>query len=236
MRISRIYIDSILNELHRISDGVTLNYIKNVLRLGIKDRATLFNGNGEEAIYEILEISHKYANLKKINDMKKQAIPKRKVFLYPCLTKPKSMDFIFQKCTEIGVTGFQPVKSSYSYKSMGDKNYSAKLLHWNKVSISACEQSGRHWLPQIKPPINLDEIPPIKEKNFIYLHPDAEQNINKIIGLDLSELHLLIGPEGGLNTSEITQLNQIGWQGYRLDMPILRAETAAVVASTIATL
>lgn len=66
MRISRIYIDSILNELHRISDGVTLNYINNVLRLGIKDRATLFNGNGEEAIYELLEISHKYANLKKL--------------------------------------------------------------------------------------------------------------------------------------------------------------------------
>jgi 16S rRNA (uracil1498-N3)-methyltransferase len=47
---------------------------------------------------------------------------------------------------------------------------------------------------------------------------------------------LLVGPEGGFAPEEIEMARQKGFHVARLGLPVLRAETAAVVAAALACL
>jgi 16S rRNA (uracil1498-N3)-methyltransferase len=234
MRISRIYIDRTLADALELTNRETLNYIKMVLRLKKKDRLILFNGMGSEALYQILEVNHKHINLEKINDVPIQNISKKIIHLYPCLVKTKAMDYIIQKCTEIGVTSFNLLASDFSQSSPNLKNTDAKIARWEKIIINACEQSGRHHLPKIEKPIKIKDLGPTKNSLFIFFDANAQHQIKELVDLNFNEAHLLIGPEGGLSHEELFFLNEAGWKGYALSMPTLRAETAAVVASTLA--
>jgi 16S rRNA (uracil1498-N3)-methyltransferase len=205
-----------------------------VLRLKQKDRLILFNGMGSEALYQTLDVHHKYINLEKINDIPIEHISKKIIHLYPCLVKTKAMDYIIQKCTEIGVTSFNLLASDFSQSSQDKKSTDAKIARWEKIIISACEQSGRHYLPIIEKPIKIQSLTPAKDSLFLFFDTNGAHQIKELVALSFNEAHLLIGPEGGLSQQELIFLNEAGWKGYALNMPILRAETAAVVASTLA--
>ena len=144
------------------------------------------------------------------------------------------MDYIIQKCTEIGVTSFNLLASDFSQSSQDKKSTDAKIARWEKIIISACEQSGRHYLPIIEKPIKIQSLTPAKDSLFLFFDTNGAHQIKELVALSFNEAHLLIGPEGGLSQQELIFLNEAGWKGYALNMPILRAETAAVVASTLA--
>ncbi|MBK8049600.1 MAG: RsmE family RNA methyltransferase [Anaerolineales bacterium] len=50
----------------------------------------------------------------------------------------------------------------------------------------------------------------------------------------LTQLSVAIGPEGGLTGAEVEEAENCGWRRFTLGPRILRAETAAITAATIA--
>jgi 16S rRNA (uracil1498-N3)-methyltransferase len=75
------------------------------------------------------------------------------------------------------------------------------------------------WLQQVQADLKL------------VLHPVAEPMLSHA---KPSSLAFLIGPEGGLSEAEVTQATGHGFQAARLGPRVLRTETAAVVALTVA--
>ena len=62
------------------------------------------------------------------------------------------MDYAIQKATELGVTGITPVLTEYCDIKPN------KIKHWEKVVISACEQSGRTVLPTLNNITKIHEL------------------------------------------------------------------------------
>jgi 16S rRNA (uracil1498-N3)-methyltransferase len=110
-----------------------------------------------------------------------------------------------------------------------------RLLHWQSVAISACEQSGRNRVPSIAPVQTLsDWMPQIKSDHAFVLSPVAETKLAKESLRSLkTPVVLLIGPEGGLSDQEITRALQHGFSALNLGPRVLRTETASLAAIAV---
>ncbi|MFZ8953010.1 MAG: RsmE family RNA methyltransferase [Gammaproteobacteria bacterium] len=231
MRISRIFFEHELSNQLIITDSERINYMRNALRLKEESQCILFNGKGSENLYIISQVDKKNLALQKIDELVITDSFKLKIKLYPSLIKNKSMDWLIQKATEVGVYQIQPLITEYSKSNSEAKKYSSdKLLHWEKIIISACEQSGRHYIPKIFPPIHAKEI---NINNGLFLDVYAENHLDSAEIQNDEILNLIIGPEGGFSKDESELFKNLGLKSYHLSLPILRSETAAVVASSL---
>jgi 16S rRNA (uracil1498-N3)-methyltransferase len=73
----------------------------------------------------------------------------------------------------------------------------------------------------------------------VFFDPQAEKGWDildeELLKLDAKHpCAILIGPEGGISPEEKIELQRAGWKGIVLNCPILRTETAAVVACSVA--
>ena len=105
--------------------------------------------------------------------------------------------------------------------------------HWQGVVISACEQSGRAVVPEVKKPLSMsDWISGVHESPRLVLHPFAQ---DKLSGLSIAanSLSILVGPEGGFTEEEIEQLRADGVVAVSLGPRVLRTETAGPAAIAV---
>ena len=140
------------------------------------------------------------------------------------------MDWIIQKATELGVNQIAPIYSTRSIIKLDSTRADKKLMHWQQVLISACEQSGRSRIPQINKPISFIqalEKPEFKEKALkLILTPDGQTSLENLDPLNNKDIILLIGPEGGFSEEELKLANDYKFTSLKLGPRTLRTETA----------
>ena len=109
------------------------------------------------------------------------------------------------------------------------------MLKWNRNAMEACKQSGNPWLPKIDEPISFSNFLSENQKKRgdswlpyqVPLHFTEDQASDHIA--------LLIGPEGGWTQEKEEDLaEKMGVEGFSLGSNVLRVETAAVSALTVA--
>jgi 16S rRNA (uracil1498-N3)-methyltransferase len=206
-----------------------------VMRQAVGDLFTVFDGNGVEAKARITEMA---GDLVKFQVLAKAASPRatHPVWLSQALTKPKSMDLIFQKATELGVTELAPLQSDHSIAQIVEEKAEAKVEKWRKLTIEAAKQCGQNWLPVVHPPVPVRDFVTGVPRGAVKLIASL-QNEAKPLKTTLREqlqglkgglpIVVMIGPEGDFTPAEIGQARSAGFIPVSLGKIILRAETAA---------
>ena len=162
--------------------------------------------------------------------------PVHPVWLAQALTKPKSMDLILQKATELGVSEIAPLQSDHSIAQVDEEKAEAKVAKWRGLTIEAAKQCGQNWLPAVHAPVAprdfVAAIPRGAVKLIASLQPEAKP-LKSVLREHLaglkpgSPLVIMIGPEGDFTPAEIGQARSAGFIPVSLGKIILRAETAA---------
>jgi len=231
--MNRFYIETELNTGNTIelTESVFHHWVR-VLRAKEQEQAIFFNGKGGEYLVTLTEINKKNAFVwvDQFNELDRTA--PFNVILGQVMSKGDRMDYAIQKATELGVTTIQLLTSDRCEMRLKYDRDQKKLDHWQSVAIAACEQCGLNKVPQILPPIALNdwvksELP---TSRFV-LAPNKNQE-NVLLKSD-NHLALLIGPEGGLSEVEIETANQNNFQNWCIGDRVLRTETAPVVALSI---
>ncbi len=125
-----------------------------------------------------------------------------------------AMDWAIQKATELGANEISLIISERCEVRLKDERADKRMAHWRQVAISACEQCGRSVLPIIHPPINLNDwLGQVTAELKLVLHPVAEPWASHPKPKSLA---FLIGPEGGLNDSEVALAKSHGFHAARL--------------------
>jgi 16S rRNA (uracil1498-N3)-methyltransferase len=229
MRITRIYTTQKLhsNVLVELEPGPS-HHLARVLRLGVGDALTLFNGSGGEYPGEITAVNKQHVKVMTGALLHKECESPLEIHLGIAVSRGERMDWIVQKSTELGVTSVTPLSSEHSGVKLAGDRADKKILHWQQIAISACEQSGRNRPPIIHPlqPLNLWLASTIAERKFV-LHHRADRTG---AGSVPASIALLVGPEGGLSESEIEAAAQAGYTALRLGPRVLRTETAPLAA------
>ncbi len=239
MRISRIYLPLSDEEiqLSMIIDGEKAHYLRNVLRIKPNHTLHFFTSSGIEYQATIVEVKKREIVLNKINQLTHQPKPSTiSNTLVQGISNSDRMDYSIQKAAELGCQKMIPVLTDFCSQKIPRHKFEKKLLHWQTVAISACEQSGRSHLMSIKPISLLSEV--INSINDgIYLEPGADHFLHDLPKRYHKEQVVFIGPEGGFSPTEIDAFKEKGYFGVQLGQRILRTETVApVILSALHTL
>jgi len=121
------------------------------------------------------------------------------------------MDYVVQKATELGVHAIQPVFTTRGVIRLDKQRAQKKFKHWQKIAISAAEQSGRSRLPDIREPRPLTEslatIQPGGQ--HLMLDPDGTAGFGNLLTA-LQEIILFTSPEGGFTQEECAEAQAAG--------------------------
>ena len=146
------------------------------------------------------------------------------------------MDWMIQKCTELGVTRISVFNANHSQIPLKPAQLKKRLMHWRNVAIKACEQCGRQIPPQINFQQNLASVldEATRRDLKILLDSGGDRLLSEPTTNNLNDqITILLGPEGGLSETELKSAQNAGFIATSLGPRILRTETAAATALAI---
>src|SRR5437763_8406230 len=205
-------------------DAGQVNYLGNVLRLGVGAEVLLFDGNSGEWLGRIAEAGKKRITLAvERRTREPETIPD--VWLAFAPVKRPQTDWLVEKATELGAAKLIPVMTQ---RTIAER---VKLERLEAIAIEAAEQCGRTRLPDIAEPISLKQL--LAERNparWLYFADEAGGEPAASTYKTGAAL-ILIGPEGGFADEERGLVRAApNSVAISLGPRILRAETAALAA------
>ena len=193
----------------------------------------LFNGDGNDYPSEILAISKTSVLVLVSSQLSLHNESSLNIHLAQGVSKGERMDFAIQKAVELGVSEITPVITERCAVKLSQERWDKKHEQWQKMIISACEQSNRNVLPKLNSAIDLSAWQKqTTDQTKIVLSPRSSQYLSHM-SKPQQGVRLLIGPEGGLSDQEIYTCEQTGYFAANMGPRILRTETAALTAIAI---
>lgn len=217
-------------EQRAILSGDEFLHAKQVLRIKQGEDVLLFNGDGNEYLATVVEVSGQriVCEIQQICQSDRECKTHIKMLL--CYLKGDKTELAVQKATELGVYEIAIFSSKNCSAYMNDN----KLLRLQKVAQEAAKQCKRTVVPQVVYYANLKEA-----------LASCEEYQNKIFACEFSNtsainLHTLsgstafvVGSEGGFTQEELELAKMYNFSELSLGKRILRAETAAIALMSI---
>lgn len=259
MKLQRFFVHKSLNEpigdrreVHLQDEGL-VHQLKRVFRLHAGDSVMLLDNTGWQYTAEIVSLEKSEGIFRVLEKHEPQkgkggatsggaghrAVP---VTLFQSLPKKDKFEYVLEKGTEIGVSGFVPVLSDRSEKLAINEERCEKIL------VEAAEQSERAIVPTLAPICPIDELfeKYAADTEFVAFHLVGKQWSVELRGELFGQvakavkggavgcgLGLLVGPEGGWTDRELGLFRDKGVQIVTVGSQVLRTETAAIVAAAL---
>lgn len=202
------------------------HYLKNVLRKDVGQGLRVFNGRDGEWLAEVTALSKKNGIAALTQQIQAQELHKRSIHLLFSPIKKQRMDFVIEKAVELGVSDIHPVLM---------KRTENRKINTDRIEsqiIEAAEQCERLTLPVLHPLVPLDQkLRQWSDGPTIYacIERCEARPLSEYKETYTQDCAFLIGPEGGLEEQEITDIcKHEKVKPVTLGAQILRAETAAL--------
>lgn len=222
--------------------GNEYHHIVNVIRKSIGEKIKVFTEKGNVYNTEIIDINNHTIKCKIIQELKNSIKRKIIINLYQAILKPKNMDLVIQKATELSVNNITAIFTRFSVCKITDMN--KKISHWEKIIISSVKQSDLSFIPNINIPIPFNNAISVAISLWQKLKVNVNNGLNLLfyekqgdklaeilykIDMDnISYINLFIGPEGGFTEQEISFAQSKNVMISNLGKNILRSETASI--------
>lgn len=218
--------------------GKDINHIKNVLRKKVGDTINICNDDKMmEYLCEIVKLEENEIICHIIEQLETNSESNIKVSIFQGLPKADKMELVIQKAVELGVYDITPVEMKRCVVRLDDKDKKKKKERWQKIAEVAAKQSGRNKIPVVCEINSLKNICNLFSDYDIVIVAYEKEKENKL-RYELEKLQIretknlkiaiLIGPEGGIDESEIEILKQNSAKIVTLGNRILRTETVAM--------
>jgi 16S rRNA (uracil1498-N3)-methyltransferase len=220
----RVHVDAALGEAGElILEDAPAHHVARVLRLREGDPLTLFNGRGGE--WDAQFLGKGRVRLRSFSDVERES--PLHITLLQGVSSGERMDYTVQKAVELGVAAIQPLLTKRGIVRLEGTRAQARVNHWKKIAIAACEQCGRNRVPPVLP---------ILEFHRYRSEGDATRLLLSAQGRSIREAKfgtaamIAAGPEAGFAPEEQAALERGGFVKTSLGPRILRTETAALAA------
>lgn len=243
MALRRFHIDKEMLHENRVAiRGDLFHHIREVCRFDIGDEFEVLTGDGQAHKVKIDTLNNKELAASVIGTRVLPALPKPHLTL--CLSIPKlpKVDWIVEKCVELGVFEIRPFVSEYSFLRKVSEISENRLARWQKLVSAATQQSGRGDVMQIHPATSLEKL--LAEFNrtsglgglFPY-EGESQTGLSDALAQlktrNLDQLWVFVGSEGGFSLNEVEMFAKSGMNPVTMGEQILRVETACLALASI---
>jgi 16S rRNA (uracil1498-N3)-methyltransferase len=155
------------------------------------------------------------------------------------------MEWAIEKCTELGVSRIVPILAQRTDSHLAAAS-AKRRERWQRLALQASEQSRRAGPPEIGAPVTLkdycragvpagvESLPNAAGSKIVLAESEANVRLRDVLSTVSPAVTLAVGPEGGWTSDELQFFHDSGWISAMLSDTILRAETAAIVATALA--
>jgi len=226
--MNRFFTEDIAGNTARIT-GEDVKHISRVLRLRVGERIAVCDGRANEYIGEILSISDAEV-LCRVGEAQPSLTESRvRVTLFQGLPKSGKMETIVQKCVELGIDTVVPTLLSRCV-AVPTRDFEKKRIRYQRVAEEAAKQSRRGIIPNVTGVVRVQDIDCTAFDTVLVAYEDEHATtLKEVLRAGVGErIAIVIGPEGGLEASEVAMLCGKGAKTVSLGTRILRTETAGM--------
>ena len=195
-----------------------------VLRLRAGDAVTLLDGQGAVAEAQIVDAHPKETSCQILSRRQEEKLTPE-ITVYSALPKGCAEEMVDQ-LAQLGCDRFVPLACTRSVVEAKDN----KLERFRKTAKEASKQAIRAWVMEVGEPVNFKKA--LVEAKGLRLIADP-RGAACARRADISEISVLIGPEGGFTDEELQQAQAAGFILWKFAPFVLRIETAAVGAVAV---
>ncbi|HVL91109.1 MAG TPA: RsmE family RNA methyltransferase [Actinomycetota bacterium] len=211
-------------------EGEDARHATRVLRIRPGEAITVSDGRGGIATATVTDASR--ALSASVMDRRVVEPIRPALTVYQALPKAGKLERVVQALTQCGVAAIVPLRAARSIAKWDAAKAASNVGRLRAVAREAAMQSRRAWLPTVRDPIGIDEVP----AGTIVLHEAASTRLSALLPLASgapAAVSIAIGPEGGFDDAEIAALEARGCPAATLGPVVLRTETASIVAAAV---
>jgi len=228
---------SSFNETSVRLDADEARHLTRVLRLGSGARAFVFDGEGVEHECEVARVAKHEVDLNLLRRLDDVIESPLRLTLAQALIKGDKFDWVIQKATELGASRIVPLFTEHSDIKRAEDRAGQRLQRWRRISLEALKQCGRRRLVEICEPAPFDEFCGSAARDACLIFTErGGGNLAEVSTKlrDVNQINLCVASEGGWSERELLKATSCGFTPVSLGSRILRTETAAIVAVSLA--
>ena len=203
-----------------------------VLRLKEGEIVLVCDGQGQECVCRVSQTAPEI--VLSVEDRRSSVSePVVDVSVYVAFPKADKLEHVIQKATELGAREIIAFPSSRCVSRPDEKSLKKKLERWQKIALSAAQQSGRGRIPQV---LVLNSFSAAlsraaqSDRALLFYENEDAYTLKMALEGSYRTVSLMVGPEGGLEETEVSQAQEAGLKICSLGKRILRCETAPLCA------
>lgn len=236
----QFYLETDPDHLPRIGDLVLLDrdeshHLSTVLRGGRDTEVELVDGRGHRMTCRAAEHDGKRARLEIITaETDGEEYREPRLVIACAVVKGRRFEWALEKAVELGAHEFLPLETDHGVIDPRQ----GKQDRWRSLMTAALKQCGRSWLPILTEPLSVQEVLELRPADPILFGATPDDGLDpalirtgsleKSSGNQPSTLTMLIGPEGGWSSAELSLLTGSRARPVSLGPHVLRTETAAI--------
>ncbi len=162
--------------------------------------------------------------------------PSPSIHLVQALAKGDRDELAVQAATELGVDSIVPWQAARSVSRWDSAKATKGRERWQTIAREATKQSLRPWMPTVELlATTADLAARATTSTVLVLDPTAEHALTGLdaTALALSDVLVVVGPEGGVAPEELQRLVAGGARAVRLGASVLRTSTAGPAAIAV---
>ncbi len=219
-----------------IITGPEHRYLCTVLRVRPGEEVVVFDGSGWEYLARFESATRKQARLVIVGKSKPVATESALTLIVAqALLKAEKMTLVVQKAVELGATEFFPFASERAIPVLVADDKRSRVDRWTKVAQEASRQCGRTRPMKVGHIMSFDEVLSLGISVDLALVCSSQggEGLDRIVSGKEAPKSVLVtvGPEGGFSERELSLARAKGFVSVSLGPRILRAETAAIIAT-----
>ena len=209
------------------------SHLTRVLRLGVGDTVSVFDGRGAEYLAQVVRVAQARVVVRPYRAVVPTPEPVVALTVAQSLLKGRKFDEVIRDVPMIGVAAVQPLLTART------EVRSCNTERWRRVAIASAKQCRRAIVPDIMAPrsfntlLNEDD----ERMRLILVEPEMGDTVGTLRDLQDRPLPraatLAIGPEGGWTAEEVAAATGAGFVPITFGHRTLRAEAVVVCAVSV---
>lgn len=217
-------------------DGPEGKHAVQVRRMRQGEAIQLSDGKGQRVRGTVAELSGSTLKLE-VTEALKEELPSRRITLVQALAKGDRDELAIQAATELGVMGIIPWQAARSISRWDGPKIAKGQARWQLIVSEAAKQSLRAYTPEVKRICDTKELAGLIRSfdQVLVLDTSAIATIANSGVPNSGTIALVVGPEGGIEQSELDALEVAGAKLVSLGANVLRTSTAgpALIAALL---
>ena len=208
-------------------EGTDVNHIVHVLRMKVGEEVSVHDDVNRKYLCRIEKLLEERVVLSIVEQQESDTELSCPIYLFQGLPKGDKMEWIIQKCVELGVHAIVPVATKRAVVKLDEKKAQKKVNRWNAIVPEV--------LPVMKWKEALEYARQLDVKMIPYEKAAGINATKQLIGSVSfgQSVGIFIGPEGGFEEAEVEAAKAMGAVPVTLGKRILRTETAGMTILSI---